>query len=163
MNKRSVRSFAVGILFTVSCIGSYYFFIDGQQAQSVDQSIKKLEAEGYVVLSQNHFMELKRTGKERTEASPPETIEKERQEAASTEQPEQIPEQSAPEYQLEVTSGMTSSEIASLLAEQSIIENPSEFELFMSRSGYSTKIQVGTFEIHTDMDYEEIGKLITKN
>ncbi|PLR76961.1 aminodeoxychorismate lyase [Bacillus sp. V3-13] len=163
MNKRSVRSFAVGILFTVSCIGSYYFFIDGKPAQSVDQSIEKLEAEGYVVLSQDHFLELKRAGKAQTEANPPDTTEKKEEQAANSEQPEQNPEQSAPAYQLVVTSGMTSSEIATLLAEQTIIENPREFELFMERSGYSTKIQVGTFEINKGMDYEEIGRLITKN
>lgn len=58
---------------------------------------------------------------------------------------------------------MTTGEISLQLRNAEIIEDEVEFEQFLIKNGYNTKVQIGIFQLHNKMTYEEIAKIITKN
>ncbi|TCK97923.1 hypothetical protein EDC19_0325 [Natranaerovirga hydrolytica] len=57
--------------------------------------------------------------------------------------------------------GMTSEDVSSLLLDKKIIEDEEAFRNYLIQNNLSRRIRVGRYEMLTDMDYEEIGKIIT--
>lgn len=173
MNKQNMRSFAFGIFITVCLIGSVYLGQDDEKgkASGIANSKSLLEKNGYVVLSKNEFNGLqekagnqnKNTGiEEKTETSPEKT-QKEPQKEEITNNEGQAAAPSVKEYQLEVISGMSSNEIARVLAENNIISSDTEFDNYLKQNNYQTKIQIGSYSITNQMSYEQIAKIITKS
>jgi cell division protein YceG involved in septum cleavage len=50
-----------------------------------------------------------------------------------------------------------------LLAKSSIVDSAEDFGTYLEEFGYSTNIQLGTFELKPEMSYKDIAKLITKS
>ena len=65
-------------------------------------------------------------------------------------------------FQLEVESGMTSSEIATKLAQNKIVEDEEDFAEYLIKNGYQTDIQLGSYSLTNRMSYDQIAKMITK-
>ncbi|MDE6024506.1 MAG: hypothetical protein K2G45_03540 [Lachnospiraceae bacterium] len=61
-----------------------------------------------------------------------------------------------------VQAGMGSYEVASLLQNAGIIKDANDFDLYLNRNGYSTKIRIKSQEFNSKMSYEEIAKLLVK-
>lgn len=57
---------------------------------------------------------------------------------------------------------MASSDISALLAEQNIIDNASEFNRYLDEHEYSLYVQIGTFEVSSDMSFYEIAERIAR-
>lgn len=154
MNKRSVRAFSVGILFAALLL-----FISGF-GKETDISVKKakevLTNEGFVVVSKAEYDKL----------SAPQTKEvpaKDEEQKEETKAPEKEEEVKVVHFALEITSGMSTGEISTKLKQANIINNEEDFEQFLIDNGYHTKVQVGTFELNSQMNHEEIAKTITKS
>lgn len=164
MNKKSIRSFAFGIVFTISFIVAYTMFFEEEQEISVSEAKTILEDEGYITIAQKDYEQLKEENSE--EASPEaEAEQKEAEEKNEEQSPDSKQEENTDviHYQLEIQRGMKTHNISQLLEAANIIENRSDFEKFLIEHNYSKKVQVGTFELNSTMNYDTIGKMITKN
>ncbi len=161
MNKRSIRSFALGILLSVSLIGIFYFLEEKNPVQEPirEQEAKSfLEEQGFIILTKEQFNEL--------ESSVEEAKETEKQFKTEQEsKPEETDETTINDttMKLEIISGMVSHDIASLLKKNKIIDDANQFETYLEENGYSKRIQLGVFELKTGMSYKEIAKIITKS
>ncbi|WP_442594937.1 hypothetical protein [Neobacillus sp. D3-1R] len=162
MNKRSVRAFSLGIILAVSLLGWFYFNLDQKPKEknlTVQDAKKMLESENYLIFSSKEY----EADKAKTIAD---TIEKNKQEwKQSTKEAKKEPatQKTTIRYHLEVVSGMTSNDIVDRLYEAEIIKDPDEFQHFLDDHQYSTKIQLGVFEVTSDMSLEQIAKIITKS
>lgn len=63
---------------------------------------------------------------------------------------------------IQIKSGMTSDSVARILAENGVIESAPEFDSFMVREGYSSRISTGTYELETGMEFSEIADKICR-
>lgn len=155
MNKRELRAFSMGILLSVGILGSNYFFFEKKAEQPMDGQEAKnlLQKEGYTVITADDYKKLKQEAAQKNIASA-------KQEKAVAD-PKQN-ENKLISYQLQVTSGMSSGEIAKTLADHHIIENAKEFAQYLIAHKYQTKIQLGTYTLTNAMDYVKLAKIITK-
>ncbi|SFA96136.1 MULTISPECIES: endolytic transglycosylase MltG [unclassified Bacillus (in: firmicutes)] len=165
MNSRVIRAFALGIVFAVSILGTYYYVKDvGVSGELNEQSAKKyLEKKNFVVLTSDEYK--KTQFKEKAVKKETAAKKKESPTTSSIEKPA-APVEKKPEvinYSLYIVSGMTSGEIAEVLAKQKIVANKFEFEQYLIKNNYHTEVQLGTFEVNSEMTYEEIAKVITKS
>lgn len=60
-----------------------------------------------------------------------------------------------------VVGGMGSEEVARLLEDAGIVESAADFDSFLNQNGYSTRIEIGSFEINSQMTYEEIANILS--
>ncbi len=60
-----------------------------------------------------------------------------------------------------VVGGMDSEQVAKLLEDAGIVESAADFDSFLNQNGYSTRIEVGTFEVHDGMTYEELADILS--
>jgi len=77
-----------------------------------------------------------------------------------TEEPEET--ETTESYVLEIRSGDTSVSVSKRLVELGIIEDATEYDVYLCQNGYDKKICTGTYEIMAGATYEEIAKIITK-
>lgn len=158
MNKQGLRAFSLGMIFTVSILGTYYYSSSQDQTKVSDNAAKsQLEKDGYVVLTSADYQNMKKKVTNHQSAVPKAEIKKGIKKQQGNAAKNQIIT-----YQLRVVSGMSSENIAKLLEENNIIENGAEFSRFLVSHQFQTKIQLGTYHLTNNMSYEEIAKLITK-
>lgn len=165
MNSRVIRAFALGILFSTSILGTYYFVKDvGDSGELNEKTVKKyLEEKEFVVLTTEEYKNSQ--AKEKTEKKETVAKKKETSNTNSIEKPT-APVEEKPKvinYSLYIVSGMTSGEIAEVLATQKIVADKFEFEQYLIKNNYHTEVQLGTFELNSEMTYDEIAKVITKS
>lgn len=171
MYKRNVRSFSLGILFSVILVAIYTFMIDEKPADPAyteNTARTYLEDAGYTVLTEEEYnaqmnTQQNDTEKQQTAPDPIEETENESDAQDTVENEQNVPEAPSASFELEINNGMTPSQISSLLEQAGMIENADEFTQFVEENGYSTKIQLGVFEISKGMSSEEIAKIITKS
>lgn len=169
MNKRNVRSFAIGVFLSVSLIGFFYFFQyePRQGAYDLEDARALLEEKGYVTLEKSEYSALQEKAVLPNEATPQEQEKKEVEEPnEGTQEKEAVNEdQSADKiinYQLEIVSGMTSNEIAKILAQNKIVQDETAFAKFLINHDYQTDIQLGSFPLTNQMSFEQIANMISK-
>ncbi|WP_301107396.1 hypothetical protein [Sporosarcina sp.] len=61
-----------------------------------------------------------------------------------------------------VKPGSNSSDLSSTLERAHIIEDAAKFDNYMKDYGYALKIQIGTFELSSNMTFKEIAEILTK-
>lgn len=85
-------------------------------------------------------------------------------EDSTEEQVEEVDEPSTDQIKtvLIIRSGMTSTEISSLLEQTNIIKNRKDFDQYLEDKKLSEGIQIGTYELNSSMTIAEIANLITK-
>lgn len=163
MNKRSVRAFSLGVLFSAIIFTIGYYFLDIEEKNNAAENPGKTveitkseweELKSSLTETENELKKLRENMEDK-----PSPKEEPVEEEPAGEEPQNEPEVKT--FLLVVKTGMNSKDIATILAEAKIVENGKEFQNFLIDNGYDTKIQVGQFEVHSGMTYEEIGKLIT--
>lgn len=60
-----------------------------------------------------------------------------------------------------IVSGMNSWNVASILQDQGVIDNASDFDAYLEANGYSARISTGEYSIAAGTDYETIAKMLT--
>jgi len=168
MNKRSVRSFASGLILAVTLIGSIYYYQNDSKLSTieVDEATSFLADKGYIVLKESEYNTLKDKALIQNEKIQPESKEKPIQEntedKAEIDPPAADTADSIINFQLEVESGMTSSEIAAKLAQNNIVMDEEDFAEYLIKNDYQTDIQMGSYSLTNRMSYDQIAKMITK-
>lgn len=164
MSKRNTRAFAFGIIVSVLIISTYFFIVKKEPAEEVltEKTAKQLlEVKGYYVLTDEEHASL--LEKEQTETKDTEPADETETESNIESETEQIEEPAAKTIILQISSGMKLDEIADTLEKFEIINSRDEFIAYMVENNYSTKLQLGDFEINAKMSHEEIAKIITKS
>ena|SRR5690625_517220 len=190
--KQTVRSFSIGLLTAgvIMIIGFYFFGSESAQTKelTVDEMVPLVEAEGYRIVSEEDYISLsvrnednsgsdeeeeEETGEstDESETSEENTDEEEnnREENDSNENADEEENEEADEEEEEVTTytlniqpGMTTSEFSSLLEENDIVDDASEFNQYIEEEDYSLRVQIGEFELTSDMSMYEVAEEITR-
>jgi hypothetical protein len=187
--KHTVRSFSIGLLTAgvIMLIGFYYFGSESAQTQelSVDEMVPLVEEEGYRIITEEDYISLsvqndnssvnEEEEEEETEESTEDADESEENaeeedntednnsnEASDEEENEESEEEEITTYTLNIEPGMTSSEFSSLLEENNIVEDADEFNQYIEDEDYSLRVQIGEFDLNSDMSIYEIAEEITR-
>lgn len=65
-------------------------------------------------------------------------------------------------FTLSITPGMTSNEAADILASYGIVESGYDFNMYLYKNGYESRLRVGNYQIKAGMSYKEIAEIITR-
>jgi len=159
MNKSKLRWFSSGIFFTVCIMSLVYFFQAGKDEDiSINEAKNALVAEDYVVLKKAEYQTIQDQIKAQNKPQKSED-----EEAQQSEKPieENNTSGSIVQYQLEIVSGMTLNDIATLLADHKIIQDKTAFTNLLINEGYDKKIQLGSYALTSQMTDKEIADIIT--
>lgn len=80
----------------------------------------------------------------------------------TTEQPTEETGDEVTTATITVKRGMQSSTVARELEEKGIIKSASDFDNYLNKKGYSTKICVGTYSVKSSDSYETLAKILMK-
>ncbi|MGM0844242.1 MAG: hypothetical protein ACQEUT_04625 [Bacillota bacterium] len=152
MNKQNTKAFAAGLLLSSIVLIIFSFY-----NQDETNSIKTLEEQGYTILTEE---EEKNAAEEL--ASLQEQVETLNKSRESGEQHLVTSEDTRSEITLTVSSGMTPMEIGRKLEDEGIIKNSSDLNSYLVKSGLADKIQIGDYQLHSEMTLEEISTILTK-
>lgn len=157
MNKRTLRAFALGILLSAVIIEASPLLLGEKYSFDTDEAISLLEDEGYHVLTKVELEKLQKeeAKEERIEEETPLEEEEEVAESSSTE------EKPPTTYSLVIKEGMNTKDIAAILEKEGIIDAKAPFEHYLIENGYSTRLQIGRYDLNSEMGYEEIGNMVT--
>jgi len=184
--KHTVRSFSIGLLTAgvIMLIGFYFFGSETAQTTelTVDEMVPLVEEEGYRIITEEDYISLslrndnssandeeEEEGTEQADESEEDAEEEDyteendsNEESDEEENEEMEEEEEITTYTLNIEPGMTSSEFSSLLEENNIVEDASEFNQYIEDEDYSLRVQIGEFELTSDMTIYEIAEEITR-
>ncbi len=146
MSRSSLRGFAAGLLTaTILLGGSYYYLEDHQQKRTIETLKEESERYGYVLMKPE---------KEKVSELPVHTTSNHQETTSEI-------EESFISYTLTVTKGMNSEDIIALLLQNGILNNAKDFQIYLEDHQLTRSIQIGTYEITSDMTHEQIAQTIT--
>ncbi|MGG3889257.1 endolytic transglycosylase MltG [Metabacillus fastidiosus] len=165
MSKVGFQAFAAGMIVATSVMGASYFLENNQK--SAEQSVQKevtdaqvknyLSKKGQLAISNEEYDDLKNQ-KEKL------LIEQKNNQANKAEQNKEQPkEQEKKKYTLMIRKGMSTSDVSNLLQANGIIASSKDFNQFLIKGNYHTKVQLGDFEVVQGMNFQQITAIITKN
>jgi hypothetical protein len=168
-------------------IGFYFFGSESAQTKelTVDEMVPLVEEEGYRIISEEDYISLsvkndnisgnEEEAEEETEESTDDSEDSEDNadeednnredndsDGESEEEEENEEEEEITTYTLNIESGMTTSEFSSLLEDNDIIDDAAEFNRYIEDEDYSQRVQIGEFELTSDMSMYEVAEAITR-
>ncbi|MGP4072484.1 hypothetical protein ACTWQB_08000 [Piscibacillus sp. B03] len=154
-----IQAFSIGLLTASVLLGFIYIQTEKPNNESsetevslTDEDAKDyLENRGFAVVNGQEYEDLVRQ-KQQLESEIDEINESE----TDSEQ------ESTEKFIFEVESGMTLNDIASELEQLNIIDDAQSFSQFMEEEGYSRGVQLGEFELHNRLTYEQIAEILTR-
>lgn len=173
--KQPVRSFALGLLSAGIILITTFYFTDTNsktKIMSTDDLIEKVEADGYHVLTESEYISVSvqtdQTKQRNENEEGSNSAEKQENEADTEENPNDNQDKNSTSegkskvtYTLTVKSGMTPSSISTILVENNIIDNSDDFTQYLEEEGYSTKVQLGEFDLTSEMSHYDIAEQLT--
>lgn len=158
MNKVAIQAFSSGIIFATAIMAGFYYGnnLDEQTKLTTSDAKKILIAKGYNITkpSISNRPEQVKTN------SDPKNVAKGNKVTENNGEIEK--NEKVISYILKVKSKMTTSEIADLLEKEKIIEDAPKFQDYMNKEKLSRQVQIGEYIVSSNMSYQELGKLITK-
>lgn len=161
MTNSMLRGLAVGIILATCLLSAVFFFTPEQDHKLTQESVEQyLSNNNLVAISKEEYEELQNQDNNSNENKTTEPNNEVREEVEKKDKEEQkTPIQT---YSLSIVSGMNSLEIAKLLEENQIISSGKEFDAYLTEKDLNTLIQIGTYELSSDMSIETIADIITK-
>lgn len=162
MTNSMLRGIAVGMIIATCLLSSVYFLSPKQENKVTKEDIEQyLSNQDLVAIPQQEYEDLQQqnTNAKIDESSKPESEEKEEVLEEEVKDNETEPIQS---YTLSIVSGMNSFEIAMVLENNQIISSGTEFNAYLTDNDLNRLIQIGTYELSSDMSFETIADIITK-
>lgn len=166
--KQPVRAFSIGLFAAGIILLVIFLYFDNTQEKTMGQShqemIASLEQDGYQVLSEDEYISLsvkndKPENKKKEETKTGKKDEEQPNEAEA----EDKQEKEVKNYTLKIEPGLaSSSSISSILEKNEIIDSASEFSKYLEDNDYSKYVQIGTFELTSDMTLKQVAETITK-
>lgn len=156
MSSKKLQSFASGLFIATAALGGMYYFVDRPaeihiedehtDTPTVQEMKVHLEQEGYVVL-------------------PKEEVDMNKEDEKNEIEEDEQATETQPVYMmvLQITKGMTSSEIAEQLIAGRIISDQKAFLDLVSKKDAAQSFQIGEYELSSDQSIEEILATLTKS
>lgn len=159
MTKRGLQGVATGLLLATAIFAYLYFFQVGDEEErqqneeipqlslSSEEMKTLLEKQGFVILAEEEYDLLLRA-KDTENEQEDETV---------------VAEEETIHYSIvTIERGMSGTAVAKKLEQHKIIEDYQSFVDYIIENEVSHKIEIGTYELHSGMDFEEIVTMITK-
>lgn len=141
MNRGSLRGFASGLLIATVLVGGLYYIEESDDKPlTLEELTTESEKLGYTLIK-------KEEDTPSQVSIAPSSVEK-REELSTS-------------YQLDITYGMNSEDIADLLQRNGIIDNATIFQSYLKNNKLTTSIQIGSYALTEAMTYEQIAQTIT--
>ncbi|WP_112181317.1 MULTISPECIES: endolytic transglycosylase MltG [Paraliobacillus] len=152
--KPFIRVFALGILTATILLSITYFLESNKntvsEELSTDEMITAIENQGYFVTDEDPTSITEENETIDNESEQEEVTENETEEETVTDT-----------YTLTIESGMTIAEVSNYLVAANIIDSQEAFINYLTDNDYGTSIQIGEFELNSEMSNEEIANTIT--
>lgn len=142
MNSLTIRGFAIGILAATSILAVVYVI---QEKNAT--SLKISDADLHAYAEDHQYVLIKK--KEYEDSLKP-AFEKQETKSKTS------------EVSISIKAGMSSLDIAHTLVNNHIIDSTDEFENLVAQKNASTKFQVGTYTLTSNMSLEQIVNTLTK-
>lgn len=181
--KLQIRFFAIGLLTAAILLFAFYFIIDETEATldnvPVEEMIEKVEENGYRVITEDEFisysfyLEEKHQKESKEENSDKKSNDKNSKDKKDKDKNEKKDndknktddkdekKDEVKKVSFTVKEGFVSNDIADILVENGIIDDSAKFVKYLEDNNYSPYIQLGTFEVTSDMSYKELAETIT--
>src|SRR5690625_3527888 len=186
--KQSVRFFAIG-LFTASVLTlGFYLFVGSTDAKneewSTEELIAQVEEAGYRVITDEEFISYSLYVDEKNEQAKYEEVkdkkknddknkkdnekndknkknDKDKDKQDKDKKKKKKDNDEVKKLKFTIKDGDVPSDIADVLVENKIIKDRQKFIDYIEDNDYSSKIQLGKFEVTSEMSIKEIAKTIT--
>jgi hypothetical protein len=149
MNTGVIRAFALGTLFATAIIGTIYY------TQSTTLTKSQLDAalakNGLITISEKEYKQLKEAAKQAKQSA----VSIKRKPTATT------PPKTIHIYHLVIEKGDVPTKFAKELEEAKVISDAQALMNYLETHQLTRDIRAGTYEIRSDMSYEEIGHILT--
>src|SRR5690625_4875840 len=176
--KGTIRAFSLGLFVAGIMIVVSFLFI-GDTATSkkdaedfpLEDMIEIMKDEGYRVVTEEEYITLSLADNNEQEVQSEENNDeneqandnnKEEKSEHKDKKDEEDEDDKVEKYTIHIKDGMASSEIGELLEENNIIDDSSKFNKYLEDEGYHKGVQLGKFDVTSDMDFKEIAKAITR-
>lgn len=169
ITKKNLRALALGFFLSGSLIAGYQY-LEGDEEISPEannnQEVEELKEEIVYLEEQLASIEVAQATEEleETEEQPEESEEEpidEPSDEENSEENEESEEEEEPEEEVitatvTLQDGQPSSVATQQLADAGIIEDRLEFDLFLDNNDYAVLVRPGTYEVTSEMSFEEI-------
>lgn len=175
--KEPIRFFAIGLLTSAVLMLGVHFFSDSNQEVMdnvpIEEMIAKVEEDGYRVITDDEFISysLYTEEAEHTEVKSDDDKKKkdsEKSDEKSDDNKDKKDKKDKKEKKDKVKKvtftteeGVVSQDIADTLIENDIIDDRQKFIDYLEDNDYSPYIQLGTFEVTSDMNFKELAEVVT--
>lgn len=178
--KQPIRYFAIG-LFTASVVLLIIVsFIGKSDNDAIELPIEEmteiLQKEGYHVLSSAEYITLsmnnepeiteneeeKDSDQEKEKDEDKKEVDKDKDKDKDQDKEDEPKESEVKKYKLIIEPNMLGPTISELLEEKNIIEDAEDFNRYLETEGYAEYIQLGEFELSSNMSNFEIAEKIAK-
>ncbi|QOR65534.1 hypothetical protein IM538_17220 [Cytobacillus suaedae] len=159
MTNSMLRGIAVGIILATILLSAVYFLTPKHVNKVTKEDVEQyLSKNNLVAIPQQEYEDLQTDDTSANKDDSPKSESEEKEEPKEVEE-EEVPIQ---QFTLTIVSGMNSLEIANILEGKRIISNGKEFNEYLTENELNTLIQIGTYDLSSDMNYETIADIITK-
>ena len=163
--KKTLRGIGIGLflagaIFTI--IQQFNEPISQEKASTYKKEIKDLEQQLAEAKEQLTNLETSAPITDTAEAKQGTSTNTEKQqEVEQVDNVEQSSEENVVHGTILIYEGVTAYDIGKQAEDAGIIENGRELELYLSKPEYARSLQIGQFELHSDMTLEQMAKTLT--
>ena len=144
MTRQSVQAFAGGMILATAVLAGAFYLTDNGKAEASKEAQNISEADVKTYLKDNQQVSLKREEYQQLLHYKETAL---KQDAASQNKKEQDDAKKGSKYKLEIKSGMSTAEIADLLAKGKVISSADDFKDYVKKTGNESKIRAGKYEL----------------
>lgn len=183
--KQSIRFFAIGLLAASVIFFGFYYFLPGAKTSIEDvpleDMVSEIESQGYRVITENEFISftLNKEDKPETEEKDEsnkkddskkkdsskkksdDSTDKKKKDKDKKKKKKDKDDDKVIKAKFTTEDGVVTQDIADILKDEKIIDDRQKFLDFLDDNDYSPYIQIGTFEVNSDMTMKEIAEIIT--
>jgi hypothetical protein len=175
--KHSLRFFSLGLFVAAVLLFFYTLIFDkADSAMSTEDLIGSVEAEGYRVVPEEEYIAFtlqRDKEKEAVQISKQQEKPEEKKKESNTPKKEEKstakdnekkkPENKVKKATFTTKEGVVSQDIGDMLVDNGIIKKNerTKFLNYLDDNGYSEKVQLGKFNVSSDMSFKELAEVIT--
>ncbi|MBU8684281.1 endolytic transglycosylase MltG [Bacillus haynesii] len=161
MTRQSVQAFAGGMILATAVLAGAFYLTDNGKAEASKDAQNISEADVKTYLKDNQQVSLKRDEYQQL-LHYKETALKQDDASQNKKEKEQDDAKKGSKYKLEIKSGMSTAEIADLLAKGKVISSADDFKDYVKKTGNESKIRAGKYELKRGDSLKNIVKTLSK-
>ncbi|WP_141604257.1 endolytic transglycosylase MltG [Terrilactibacillus laevilacticus] len=167
MTKNGMRGFSAGILIACAVFSFFYYFIFGDHEvtpktnETTNGKVTEEAVANY--LTKNNQIAVSQEDYAKWQKDLQSKNQEKTQSHNNDNSKDNPPKKEVNKLTLNITSGMVPGEIAEKLHDAKIIKSTEEFNKYFHTNNRENYIQLGKFNVNSDMSIPKIAQVITKN